>query len=117
MLKLVLFSTVQSLFLALTQVFLKFGLERMSPFGFNWRFFKSALFNLPFAASGICVAAASLIWFYIVKHFELSVAYPMISISYVFGMLASVFIFHEQVSVLRWIGVGFIMTGVVFLTK
>jgi undecaprenyl phosphate-alpha-L-ara4N flippase subunit ArnE len=89
----------------------------MEPFGFNWKFIKSALFNWQFASSGMCVAAASLIWFYIVKHFDLSVAYPLISISYVFGMLASVFIFHETVPASRWIGVGFIMAGVVFLTK
>jgi undecaprenyl phosphate-alpha-L-ara4N flippase subunit ArnE len=88
----------------------------MEPFGFSWKFFKSALFNWQFASSGLCVVAASLIWFYIVKHFDLSVAYPMISISYVFGMLAAIFIFHETVSLSRWIGVGFIMLGVIFLT-
>jgi undecaprenyl phosphate-alpha-L-ara4N flippase subunit ArnE len=89
----------------------------MDPFGFNWRFFKSALLNLPFALSGICVATASLFWFYIVKHFPLSIAYPLISISYVFGMLASILVFKETVPLSRWIGVGFIMVGVVFLTK
>ncbi|MDR1672418.1 MAG: EamA family transporter [Bacteroidales bacterium] len=117
MFKLLFFSTIQSLLLALTQVFLKLGLNRMEPFGFNRIFFKSALFNLPFVSSGLCVAGASLIWFHIVKHFELSVAYPLISISYVFGMIASILIFHETVSLSRWIGVGFIMVGVIFLTK
>ncbi|MDR1667649.1 MAG: EamA family transporter [Bacteroidales bacterium] len=117
MLKLIFFSTIQCIFLAFTQVFLKLGLERMDPFGFNWRFFKSALLNLPFALSGICVATASLFWFYIVKHFPLSIAYPLISISYVFGMLASILVFKETVPLSRWIGVGFIMVGVVFLTK
>ncbi|GHT24490.1 membrane protein [Bacteroidia bacterium] len=117
MLKLILLSTIQSAFLAFTQVFLKLGLERMEPFGFNRQFFKSVLLNWQFASSGICMAAASFIWFYIVKHFPLSVAYPLISISYVFGMLASIVIFKETVPVSRWIGVGFIMIGVVFLTK
>jgi uncharacterized membrane protein len=117
MLKLVLLSTVQSVFLAFSQVFLKLGLERMEPFGFNRQFFKSALYNWQFALSGVCVATAALIWFYIIKHFPLSVAYPLISISYVFGMLASIVIFKETVPITRWIGVGFIMLGVVFLTK
>jgi undecaprenyl phosphate-alpha-L-ara4N flippase subunit ArnE len=89
----------------------------MEPFGFNWKFIKSALFNLPFVSSGICVASASLLWFYILKNFELSVAYPLISISYVFGMIASILIFHETVPLTRWVGVGFIMVGVVFLVK
>jgi undecaprenyl phosphate-alpha-L-ara4N flippase subunit ArnE len=115
--KLLLLSLVQSLFLAFTQVFLKLGLERMEPFGFNWKFFRSALFNWQFCTSGVCVATASLLWFYIVKHFPLSIAYPLISISYVFGMLASVFIFKEQVPLIRWIGMGCIMVGVALLTK
>lgn len=107
----------QSLFLTLTQVFLKFGLARMEPFGFNWNFLRSALFNWQFAMSGVCVVTASLIWFYVLKNFDFSLAYPLISISYVFGMFAAIFIFHEIVPATRWIGVGFIMLGVFFLTR
>jgi undecaprenyl phosphate-alpha-L-ara4N flippase subunit ArnE len=38
-------------------------------------------------------------------------AYPMISLSYVFGTLAAIVIFHEQVPLSTWIGVGFIVLG------
>ena len=48
---------------------------------------------------------------YIVKHYPLSVAYPMVSLTYVFGMLAAMVFFHEPVSLAKWIGIGLIMAG------
>ena len=53
--------------------------------------------NWQFAASGLLFALASLLWMYIVKVFPFSSAYPMISLSYVLGMLAAILIFHEEV--------------------
>jgi undecaprenyl phosphate-alpha-L-ara4N flippase subunit ArnE len=44
-------------------------------------------------------------------------AYPMVSLSYVFGMLAAIIFFHEDVSVTRWIGVLLIMGGCVLIAK
>ena len=115
--KLIILATIQSLLLAASQVFLKLATMRMDKFSFTWAFFRELFMNWQLALSGISIATATIIWMYILKRFELSVAYPLISISYVFGMLASVFIFKEVVPVTRWIGVAFIMIGVVFLVK
>ena len=117
MFKLIILATIQSFLLAACQVFLKFAALRMGDFVFTWAYFKDLLMNWQLALSGISIAAASIIWFYMLKHYELSLVYPLISISYIFGMLASVFIFHEVVPITRWIGVGLIMVGVVFLTR
>ena len=54
---------------------------------------------------------------YIVKRYPLSVAYPMISLSYVFGLLAAMVFFQESVSVMKWIGIGFIIIGCFLITK
>jgi len=117
MLKLIILATIQSLLLASSQVFLKLATMRMDKFSFTWTFFKDLLMNWQLALSGISIVAATIIWMYILKRFELSVAYPLISISYIFGMLAAIFIFNEVVPLTRWIGVGLIMIGVVFLVK
>jgi len=117
MLKLIILATIQSFLLATSQVFLKLATLRMDKFSLTWTFFKDLLMNWQLAMSGISIAAATIIWMYILKRFELSVAYPLISISYIFGMLASIFIFKEVVPFTRWIGVGLIMAGVVFLVK
>jgi undecaprenyl phosphate-alpha-L-ara4N flippase subunit ArnE len=115
--KLILLSVAQCLFLCGGQVFLKLAMERTGAFRLAWDFFRSLLVNWHFLASGLCMAAASGLWMYMLKRYELSVVYPMISISYVFGMLAAIYIFHETVPFVRWIGVLLIMTGVVLIAK
>lgn len=107
----------QSAILAFGQVFLKLGLLRMEPFGWNLSFWKSALLNWQFALSGLCFGGASLLWMYIIKNFPLSMAYPLVSLSYVFGLLAAMFIFHEQVGLSKWIGVILIMLGCIIISK
>ena len=54
---------------------------------------------------------------HILKNYPFSMAYPLISMSYVFGMVASVLIFHETVPAVRWIGVLLIMAGCYFIAK
>lgn len=101
----------QSALLACGQVFLKFGLSRMLPFSWSSAFWSSALLNWQFAISGILFGASSVLWMYIVKHYPLSVAYPMISLSYVFGLLAAIVFFHETVEAHKWLGVALIIGG------
>ncbi len=108
---------LQSAILSGAQVFLKFALQRMHPFGWTKDFWVSMLLNWQFACCGILFGTGSVLWLYIVKHYPLSVAYPMISLSYVFGMLAAITFFHEEVSTLKWIGVGFIMLGCCLIAK
>jgi undecaprenyl phosphate-alpha-L-ara4N flippase subunit ArnE len=89
----------------------------MAKFSFTWTFFRELLTNWWLLGSGICMAAATVLWLYIIKHFDFSMVYPMISISYVFGMLAAIYIFHETVPTVRWLGVLLIMGGVILITK
>ncbi|MDR3268216.1 MAG: EamA family transporter [Tannerella sp.] len=117
MLKLIIYSTVQCLFLVSGQIFLKLAMTRTGKFRLTWHFIRELMVNWPLAASGISMLLASLIWFYILKHYEFSVAYPMISISYLFGMLAAIFVFHETIPLIRWVGVFLIMSGVYLVTK
>ncbi len=115
--KLILLATVQSLFLVTSQVFLKFAMARLGTFRWSWAFLKEAVVNWPLACSGISIAIASILWMYILRHFEFSMAYPLISISYIFGMLVAVFVFHETVPFTRWVGVFLIVAGVVLVVK
>ncbi len=108
---------IQSALLAMGQVMLKFGLLRMEPFGWNLSFWRSALVNWQFALCGICFGAASVLWMYIIKHYPISTAYPLVSLSYVFGMIAAIVFFHEHIDMDKWIGVLLIMAGCYFITK
>lgn len=115
--KVIFYALCQSLLLAGGQVFLKFALAKIKPFGWTWDFFESLFLNWQFAASGMFFGASSILWMYIIKTFPLSVAYPMISISYVFGMLSAIIFFHEEVNIYKWAGVALIMAGCCLIAK
>ena len=117
MLKLICASIIQCLFLAAGNILLKFGLEKSGAFSWTWKFFRDFFTNWYMLGSGLSMITATILWFYILKNNELSLAYPLISISYIFGTLGAIFFFHETVSLTRWLGVFLIMTGVAFLTK
>jgi len=116
MLRLLALALVQSALLALGQVTLKVSLQQLGAFSWSLAFFSRAFTCVWFALCGLCFALSSVLWMYIVKHFPLSQAYPLISLSYVMGMLAAVFIFHEAVPLIRWVGVALIMVGVVLVS-
>ena len=115
--KILIYSLVQSMLLVGGQVFLKFAMTRMPAFAWTRTFWLSLLSNWQFAACGLFFGAASLLWMYIVKTFPFSMAYPMVSLSYVMGMVAAIAFFHEEVSMTRWLGVAFIVLGCILIAK
>lgn len=115
--RIIIYATIQSLMLAGAQVFLKLSLAKMPQFGWNTTFLKGFLTNWQFAICGILFGASSVFWMYIVKRYPLSVAYPMISLSYVFGTIAAIICFHEDVSYVKWIGIALIAAGCCLIAK
>ncbi len=114
---LLLLAILQSALLAGGQVLLKFALAKMLPFAWTLDFWRSVFMNWQFAACGLCYGAGSILWFYIIKNHPFSMAYPLVSLSYVFGMLAAIVFFHEPVTSMKWIGVLLIMLGCYFIAK
>lgn len=111
------FAIVQSALLAGGQVFLKLAMANMPPFSWTARFFGKLFVNWQFAACGLSFLGASLLWVYMLRMFPLSVVYPMASLCYVFGMIAALTVFHEDVSTVKWIGVALIMAGCCLIVK
>ena len=110
-------SLIQAALLAIGQVLLKMGLLKMEPFGWNRSFWHSVLVNWQFALCGICYVSASVLWMYIIKNYPLSTAYPLVSLSFVFGMIAAMIFFHEQVDVIKWIGALMILAGCYLISR
>lgn len=117
MLILIILIIVQSILLVAAQSFLKISVELFGKFSWSLQYFKTVFTTWQFAASGICAVTAMLVWMYVLKHYQFSLAYPLLSISYVIGLLAACFIFHEAVPLTRWIGVLIVMVGVYFIVK
>lgn len=108
---------IQCILLTAGQVLLKFALHRMLPFGWTKAFWVSVFANWEFAACGLCFGGGSVLWMYILKHFQFSQAYPMVSLSYVISMFCAIIFFHEDVSVSRWIGCALIVLGCLLIVK
>ena len=115
--RLLLISVIQCLFLCGGQVLLKFALKVMGNFSWSMSFFVSQLTNWWWLGCGLCYGAATVLWMYIIKNFPFSMAYPMVSLSYVMGMFAAIIFFHEHVPFERWLGVFFILSGCVLIAK
>lgn len=78
---------------------------------------KSVLLNWQLACCGLFMTLAGLLWMYILRHFPFSMAYPLTSLGFLFGMFASTLVFNETVNYLQWIGVLLIITGCFFVVK
>lgn len=115
--KIIPYTLLQCLLLTGGQVFLKLALVKMPSFEWSCSFWTSVFSNWQFAMSGLLFGTGSLLWMYIVKTFPFSMAYPMISLSYVFGMVAAIVVFHESVSAAKWIGVFLIVAGCMLIAK
>lgn len=117
MLRILSLGLLQSVLLAGVQVFLKFAVARMLPFSWTRQFWSSVFLNWWFAGCGIVFIISTVLWMNILKHYSLSMAYPMISLSYVVGMIAAMVLFGESVSLQRWIGAALIVAGCCFIAR
>ena len=117
MLVLILLIIVQSILLVAAQSLLKISVQLFGDFSWSWQYFKTVFTTWQVAASGACALTAMLVWMYVLKHYQFSIAYPLLSISYIIGLLAAYFIFHEAVPLTRWIGVCIVMVGVYLIVK
>jgi drug/metabolite transporter (DMT)-like permease len=68
----------------------------------------------PFLWMGICtVLAIFIIWSTILSKIDLSVAVPVASFSYILVPLCSIIFLKETINPLRWMGIVFILCGII----
>lgn len=103
------------------QLLFKAGMDRVG-------YFKFSLANiLPIAwdvatnfyiVSGLALYVISLVvWLMILSRVDVSYAYPMLSIGYIVTLFAAYFLFQEQLSWIRILGVFVIIGGVYLVSK
>lgn len=82
----------------------------------NLHLIKQYLLNPYFILGLATFGIATLTWTKILTTMKLSVAYPLMSLSYIFTAIGAYFIFNEKLSAINAIGIFLIMSGVVFLS-
>jgi multidrug transporter EmrE-like cation transporter len=58
---------------------------------------------------------SSVFWLVVLSRVPLSVAYPFVGVSYIVIVLLSRYVLHEQVPVMRWLGVVIVATGIAII--
>lgn len=62
-------------------------------------------------------ALGAVFWLMVLAKLDLSLAYPMLALTYVLIPLGAQFVLGEQVPMLRWLGVGIIFVGVMVVSQ
>jgi len=79
--------------------------------------FLKAVFASPFLWGGLLtVVTVFILWSVVLSKIDLSVAVPIASFSYILIPVVSIIFLHEKISALRWLGVFFVLTGVIFVS-
>ncbi|MDO8526440.1 MAG: EamA family transporter [Deltaproteobacteria bacterium] len=91
-------------------------LENYRPLALAQYFFKSAG-NLYVILGVIVSIAYFFLWLVVLSWANVSWALPMNAIEYVFVALMAVFFLKEKIDVSRWIGIGLISVGILFLVR
>lgn len=118
MIRLISLSLFQAAFLAGGQVLLKVALTHMEKAVMTWHYIiHSWLLNGWLALAGLSFASAGILWVNLLKHYPFSVVYPLSSVAYVFGMIAAMCVFKEEIPATHWVGVLLILAGCYFVAK
>ncbi len=100
---------------------LKAGMNQVGMLSLTPKGFMSGLlraFSNPRILAGFAlIFCGSLIWLAVLSRVELSWAYPMLSLGYLFVVLTSWFFLGEAFSLLRVMGTLFICLGVYFIFR
>jgi multidrug transporter EmrE-like cation transporter len=105
------------LFTVYGQIVIKWQVSGAGPFpvdatGKMWFLLRLAV--NPWVISSLCCAfLAFLCWMAAMTKFDLSYAYPFVSLSFVFVLILSALFFHEPVTVAKVLGVLLIMAGII----
>lgn len=103
------------------QMMLKWRIEKydnLPPELFDKIIFLFRLLLDPLILSGFLSAfVASMFWMAAMTKFDISFAYPFMSLSFVLVFLLSVFLFSEPVTIQKVVGLGLIVSGIVVTSQ
>ena len=109
---------ISTMMAALAQFFFKMGVNSIDTADKNiLQIVKAGIANIYVWGGVLCYALNLSLWLYVLSRIELSKAYPMTSLAYVFTLFLGLFFFSEQITSLKIFGILFVIVGVILLTR
>lgn len=75
------------------------------------------LLNIYFIGGLFLYGLSTLLWIRILENTNISVAYPIMGLSYVLVVVGAYFIFNEPINLSKILGIFLIISGIVFIAK
>lgn len=74
------------------------------------------MFTTPLILGGFCCFfVSSVMWIIALRSINLSIAYPMVALSYILIFIGSYYLFDEPLSIRHWLGALLIVGGIVLI--
>jgi drug/metabolite transporter (DMT)-like permease len=106
---------------AVGQVLLKKGMTSMGPLTLSMQTIPGTIWRMatnPYVIIGLGIyLTGTFFWLTALSRVQLSYAYPFASLSYILMLIASWAFLNEQISIVRLIGTGVIIIGVVLVAR
>jgi len=103
------------------ELLLKTGMNRNGELNVSFSTFVHTAVKLvtnPFVVGGFAfIFSGALFWMAVLSRWPLSLAYPLLSISYIIGIAASVLFLKERVNTVQVVGVFVIILGVILVSR
>ena len=114
----IIFVILQALSLAGGQAMFKLFVDKLGEGGWAYQNLRTTSINnwWVLALMVLFFGASFALWAYVVKKMDFSQAYPLSSLSFIFGMFLAFFLFQESIPCTRWIGVVLIVVGCVLIS-
>lgn len=99
------------------QYFLKVGMNAIDMGKDAMSVIKSVLSNQAVWGGLICYGLSMVFWLVVLSRLEMSKAYPLVSLGYIFAIVIGYFLLDESVNMMKILGVVAIVIGVVLIAR
>jgi multidrug transporter EmrE-like cation transporter len=105
----------------IAQLLLKQGMNHIGYFAFSWQNLMPVTWQVstnPYIVTGVFTYVFSVaIWLLVLSRVQVSYAYPLLSVGYIVNAFAAYYLFAEDLSVVRMLGIFIIMLGVYIVAR
>lgn len=105
----IILALICTIFISFAQLFLKFGADKIEPS------FILIITNLSLIIGFVLYAIGALVLVSALKHGDLSVVYPFLSLSFIWVALLSFIFLGESLLLMQWLGIFLVIIGVSFV--